>query len=66
MIITDYNGFSIELPAVAIGPRTGNSEEQQRRKTGKEQTGGEGIVQPVSHLVDEKYPAKTKALSNEV
>jgi hypothetical protein len=68
MIIYDYSGFSIELPVVAIGPRTGNSKEQ-RRKTRKEQgRGGEGMVQyyPVSHLVDEKYPAKTKALSNRV
>ncbi len=67
MIIYDYSGFSIELPAVAIGPRTGKSKEQ-RRKTGKEQTGGEGMVQyyPVSHIGYEKYPAKTKAISNEV
>jgi hypothetical protein len=67
MIITAYSGFSIELPAVAIGPRTGNSEEQ-RRKTGKEQRGGEGMVQyySVSHLVDEENPAKTIGLSKRV
>jgi hypothetical protein len=41
MIIYDYSGFSIELPAVAIGPRTGNSKEQ-RRKTGKDQKVGGG------------------------
>jgi hypothetical protein len=63
----NYSGFSIELLAVVIGPRPVKSEEQ-RRKTGKVQTGGEGMVQyyPVSHLLDEKYPGKTKALSNGV
>jgi hypothetical protein len=41
MIIYDYSGFSIELPAVTIGPRTGNSKEQ-RRKTREKQRGGKG------------------------